>query len=280
MRSHLALILAGALLSACSTVLSSSVQRSVEGTPLLAIAPEIVEVAVAPRGFYRWHGKVWSAAQLQAALEKDLSFRPVSEIRILDTGGPITIGNILEVGAIAKAVGAKATYSDDGESKSINFEDVGAAEGLAPETEKLLSAIEWSTAVSKHLTEDRAIIYRYVSKLRDDFERSSQPAMMLVTWAYQGEDGMPSSAERERMGRLEDLLAPRLEATGLATLALVTTGKNFREWMYYAKSSEEFMRQLNLALGSESSYPIETDFRHEPSWNSYEEFRAGIEGRK
>jgi hypothetical protein len=52
--------------------------------------------------------------------------------------------------------------------------------------------------------------------------------------------GLPVTQEQIRMDEMEDGLEP-IEESGLATLALVSTGENLREWTYYAKSEDEFM---------------------------------------
>lgn len=43
------------------------------------------------------------------------------------------------------------------------------------------------------------------------------------------------------MNLLEDALESVLKEDGFATLALVSTGEDLREWTYYAKSEDEFM---------------------------------------
>lgn len=87
---------------------------------------------------------------------------------------------------------------------------------------------------------------------------------------------MPSFDERERMDALEDALQPTLEKDGFATLALVSTGEDLREWTYYVKSKEEFVVRLNKALAGQSAFPIEIHSANDPTWGMYEKFRAGV----
>lgn len=76
------------------------------------------------------------------------------------------------------------------------------------------------------------------------------------------------------MDAMEDLLGPVIEADGFATLALVSTGENLREWTYYAKSEADFIEKLNKALAGKPAFPIEVHPASDPSWTMYEKFRA------
>lgn len=82
--------------------------------------------------------------------------------------------------------------------------------------------------------------------------------------------------ERERMDAMEDALEPVLEKDNFATLSLVSTGENLREWVYYTKSEEEFLGRLNLALKDHSAFPIEVHTASDPEWSTYGKFQAGV----
>ncbi|MEG4208361.1 DUF695 domain-containing protein [Microcoleus sp. Pol7_A1] len=139
-------------------------------------------------------------------------------------------------------------------------------------------AQEWATAVSRHHTEDRAIVFRYVKTFTPQFNRSSQPDRIILVWNYKSDSGMPSVKERQMMDKLEDSLSPTIEGDGFATLALVSTGENSREWIYYARSEDEFMVRLNAALKDSPEYPIEIHAAPDPAWETYEEFFSGLSG--
>ena len=138
------------------------------------------------------------------------------------------------------------------------------------------SAQEWATAISKHQTQDRSIIFRYVSKLAPTFDRAKQPERLIIIWNYESQTGMPSLEVRQRMDALEDLLQPVVETDGFSTLALVSTGENSREWIYYTSSSETFIEKLNETLKEQPPFPIEIISAQDPSWNTYEEFLSGL----
>lgn len=79
------------------------------------------------------------------------------------------------------------------------------------------------------------------------------------------------------MDLMEDALEPLMEKDGFATLALVSTGENLREWTYYAKSEDEFMARLNKALAGKPAFPIEVHTATDPKWTMYEKFKAGVQ---
>lgn len=78
------------------------------------------------------------------------------------------------------------------------------------------------------------------------------------------------------MNLLEDMLEPMIENGHFATLALVSTGEGLREWTYYAKSGDDFMDRLNIALRAKPAFPIEVHVASDPTWGMYYEFRAGV----
>lgn len=136
--------------------------------------------------------------------------------------------------------------------------------------------IEWATAISKHASDDRVIVYRFAKTLRSGFERSVFPDRVILVWRYESPSGMPSLEERQAMDQLEDLLAPAVVDSELALLPLVSTGDNLREWTYYTKSEDAFLDALNAALASAPPFPIEIHAAPDPQWASYQRFRAGV----
>ncbi|WP_211442015.1 DUF695 domain-containing protein [Collimonas humicola] len=132
------------------------------------------------------------------------------------------------------------------------------------------SAEMWSLAVSKHRSDDRVIIFRYISEFAPNFDRAAKPARIILVWKYASDKGMPSTAEQARMNDLENLLQPVIESDDRANLVLVSTGNNLREWTYYAKSEKQFISAINQALAGKPPFPIEIHSAADPQWSSYE----------
>ncbi len=78
------------------------------------------------------------------------------------------------------------------------------------------------------------------------------------------------------MVEFEDVLGPVLDQGDFATLALVSTGDDLREWIYYAQSEAGFAARFDYAFAGRSDFPIEIHSTHDPQWRTYLEFRAGV----
>jgi hypothetical protein len=129
----------------------------------------------------------------------------------------------------------------------------------------------WATAKSTHSGNGRIIVFRFAKEFKPHFDRTSQPDRIILVWKYESETGQPMFDEHQRMNDLEDMLEPSVYEGEFATLALVSTGENLREWIYYARSEDEFMSRLNEALAG-TAFPIEIHTAVDPTWENYEEF--------
>lgn len=138
------------------------------------------------------------------------------------------------------------------------------------------SAKSWATVVTH--SDGQAIIYRYVDAFHPDWDLATQPDRVILSWKYESANGMPSPSEREHMAALEETLEPVVEQQGFATIALVSTGENLREWVYYTQSGEEFFNRLNQALSTLPRFPIEIRNAPDPAWTTYERLRASVVG--
>ena len=136
--------------------------------------------------------------------------------------------------------------------------------------------LTWATAVSTNKNNGRQIIFRYAEHLGPNFDRSSQPFRIIIVWKYQSANGQPIGEEYRRMIQLENALESALKKDHFATLSLVSTGENLREWTYYAKAENEFMARLNFAFAGTPEFPIEIHSASDPDWEMYEEFKAGL----
>lgn len=140
----------------------------------------------------------------------------------------------------------------------------------------LAMAKTWATATSKNQTTGRVIIFRFIQQFDPGFKRSDQPVRVILVWKYKGSNGMPVFNDRERMDAMEDLLAPAVESDGFSSLALVSTGEDLREWIYYAKSEDDFLARMNKALSGHTTFPIKVHSTNDPTWSNYQNFVDGM----
>ena len=107
------------VLAACSTTPQSPNSNASALIP--DFSGSIVELIAVESDKYLWQGRAWSVAELQSALITEDKTNPVREIRLLQSHAGLSVGQAIDVGALAEAVGAKAFYERDGEFKAINF---------------------------------------------------------------------------------------------------------------------------------------------------------------
>lgn len=136
------------------------------------------------------------------------------------------------------------------------------------------NVVRWATAISTHRENGKKIFFRFAQELRPQFDKASQSARIIILWEYESETGQPSTDEHNQMNIFEDVLGPLLFKDEFATLALVSTGENAREWNYYARSEDEFFVRLDEAIG-EQIFPIEIYVETDPTWKYYETFLTG-----
>jgi hypothetical protein len=100
--------------------------------------------------------------------------------------------------------------------------------------------------------------------------------MATGPWVQLWSTAISTNASNGRKIQFEDVLGPVLDQGGFATLALVSTGEDLREWIYYAQSEGGFVARFDYAFAGRSVFPIEIHTAHDPQWRTYEEFRAGV----
>jgi hypothetical protein len=134
----------------------------------------------------------------------------------------------------------------------------------------------WATATSTHESNGRKVIYRFARAFNSRFEHRLQPVRIIIVWRYQSVTGQPNAEDHQRMNQMEDLLESALDKASFATLAIVSTGENLREWTYYSRSEDEFMARLNFALTDSPRFPIEIHIAHDPDWETYAQFVSSM----
>ncbi len=132
----------------------------------------------------------------------------------------------------------------------------------------------WATAIARNSTNSRVIIFRYAKQLNSSFDKSAQPHRIIIAWKYRSDSGQPNYDDHRDMNTMEDALEKVLKGSRIATLALVSTGENLREWTYYAESEDVFMERLNQAFEGLALLPIEIHTEHDPTWAMYARFRS------
>ena len=131
----------------------------------------------------------------------------------------------------------------------------------------------WSVAEATRAGDGRKVIYRYQERFGPGFQRAQFPDRVTIAWPYDTRTGLPSHSDLQAMDRLEESLRPYVETAAVSRLALVATGDNLREWVYYAASQREFMERANRALRNQPVLPIQFGLLKDARWQRYDELR-------
>jgi hypothetical protein len=92
---------------------------------------------------------------------------------------------------------------------------------------------------------------------------------IVIQWPYDG-DAMPPAEVNAAQQRFEEALDP-LASSGHSELAHVSTGMGLKEWIFYARTREEFMAALNGLLSGHPRYPLDIEFFEDPEWEIWQD---------
>jgi hypothetical protein len=129
-----------------------------------------------------------------------------------------------------------------------------------------------SWALAEASDDGRPLVFRFRTGFPSTVKRSRFPLMIAITWRFESDSGMPSNREKASMDDLEESLSHVVESTGKAVLTVIVTGNEVREWQFYTRSQDEFMRLLNQALAGKPRFPIEISTDDDPDWEAYSKF--------
>jgi hypothetical protein len=99
----------------------AAIELPEDGSPAQVHDARVVEIWPVGGGAFDWRGRTWTIPELQTQLLQDAAEGPISELRLRDSPVPISLGDLLQLGNVAKAVGARAYYEDDGKFHSISL---------------------------------------------------------------------------------------------------------------------------------------------------------------
>ncbi|XZG70583.1 DUF695 domain-containing protein [Chitinibacteraceae bacterium HSL-7] len=151
---------------------------------------------------------------------------------------------------------------------------IGLALTLCTPMAHSASVTTWATAVYRSEEPEHAIVFRYAQSFRPDFKRADFPVRIMLLWPYDSASSMPTRAEREAMDHFEDLLYAHVDA--MSILALVSTGEQLREWVFYAKSEAPLLAALKKVQATNPNLAVEVKVSRDPDWALYQRFRDTV----
>lgn len=133
---------------------------------------------------------------------------------------------------------------------------------------------EWTLIALE--AEDGQRIYRIRREPPVGVDKEIFSESVIIEWKF-GE-GLPDKPTAAAMFALEEYMEPMDDHTKHSLLVLVYTGRGIKEWCYYTKSYDEFMKGLNVALRGKPRFPIEILHDHDPTWNYWSSLKGYAEG--
>jgi hypothetical protein len=94
---------------------------------------------------------------------------------------------------------------------------------------------------------------------------------VVITWPYESDDSMPPPDVNQAQLQFERSLDPLTCDNGNSESVRVTTGAKVKEWLFYAESTELFMKGMNDLLRGQPAFPVKIEFFNDPDWKIWQE---------
>ena len=118
------------------------------------------------------------------------------------------------------------------------------------------------------------MIVRFRNKIPEGVQPSDYPHLMAIAWSYEPQtNGMPSREITHQMEEFENLLDKGLESRREAFMTVAVTCNGRREWQWYARDQDHFIRLLNSALAGRSPFPVQISHQDDKEWAAYQRFQ-------
>ena len=124
--------------------------------------------------------------------------------------------------------------------------------------------------VDKVTTSDgKTGVFRFIQTKPFSWNKAPLSEEVSISWNYKGD--FPDEDANKMMNELEDALAPLSESKE-SCLVLVMTFSGLREWCYYTRDYDAFMKVLNNNLSGKPKFPISIVHSHDPEWKYWHSF--------
>jgi hypothetical protein len=120
-------------------------------------------------------------------------------------------------------------------------------------------------------------VFRYVQAKPEGWKTVPLSEEVSISWKYEG--ALPDEATSKRMNELEDALEA-LSVSKTSHLVLVMTVGGLREWCFYTRDYDAFMKTLNVKLSGKATFPISIEHSHDSEWKYWHSFVDKVEKNK
>jgi Family of unknown function (DUF695) len=149
---------------------------------------------------------------------------------------------------------------------------VASPEDLTPKPE------EWSIVTLRNEELGQAAVMRVRFERPNRGDLATLHLAIVVKWPYESANQMPPPEANEQQLQFERALDP-LMPSEFSELAHVSTGVGLKEWIFYARDKEVFMRRFNELLAGHPIYPLEIEFYDDPNWQVWADLVRPLKSR-
>lgn len=130
-------------------------------------------------------------------------------------------------------------------------------------------------AIAKVTSADgRVGVFRYREAKPTQWQSAPLSEEVSITWRYAG--SLPDEATSAKMAGFEDAMES-LSSDPDVSLVLVMTLGGSREWVYYCRDYDAYMRRLNACLAGKPRFPIGIEHSHDAEWKYWHSFVDRLE---
>jgi len=136
---------------------------------------------------------------------------------------------------------------------------------------------DWSIVSARNPETGQVAVFRVRFSKPDRPDLASLVWAIVIQWPYESDQQMPPAEVNAAQQAFEAALDP-LASSSQSELVHVSTGMGLKEWIFYARTREEFMNELNELLSGHPRYPIEIEFFEDPGWEVWEDMVKDLRG--
>ena len=134
----------------------------------------------------------------------------------------------------------------------------------------------WVTAEAEN--SGTRVIFRLRTAQPPIADIGSYTSGISIRWHYDSMgSGMPPGDVNAQQVSFEEAIDELTMYNGHSFLMLVSTGLDYKEWVFYSKDRDRFMNGLNSALEDHPKYPLKIEFYDDPEWKIWREVLARID---
>ena len=130
------------------------------------------------------------------------------------------------------------------------------------------SRLDWSIVSAQNPETGQTAVFRVRFSKPDRQDLASLVWAIVIRWPYES-DEMPPAEVNVAQQSFEEALDP-LASSRHSELVHVSTGMGLKEWIFYARTREEFMGELNELLSGHPGYPLDIEFFEDPNWEIWD----------